>query len=324
MEKSKNSLFSPCFQGPEILLRSQGLLNDQGKPRLNVAQGYFRRAENQDDDELLESMYVYWRDLPEFMVLRSQMVNPRTYASEWSYVAVKCSKRGNDVYRQRVKRRLDWLASSENVEFFNVQDCTTEKKVFSSALWLTLTYDIKRCSRLEAIENIGKEWNGFLSALRQKYGKVSVLRTWECSEKGYPHIHAVLLFKEAKFSVFPHLSEDQDGKEKLTFRIKEKDAIASLWHSHVDAQANEKAVQLHEEISNKDVVSLGFSKGSQNDVSFMVVSQKRVLCQWRLQGPDLRLDTCYAQLKDGLLSESARRIARAPVGMGSCWCFLGF
>jgi hypothetical protein len=42
------------------------------------------------------------------------------------------------------------------------------------------------------------------------------------------------LFQNAKFSVFPHFSEKEG---KLTFRIKEKDEIGSLWHSHVDVQA---------------------------------------------------------------------------------------
>ncbi|MCJ7482949.1 MAG: hypothetical protein MUO31_08285 [Thermodesulfovibrionales bacterium] len=217
-----------------IRFQELGLLSGSGKPRLNVAQGYFRRAENENDLDLLEGLYVYWRDLSEYLVLRSLLVNPRTLASQWSYVAVKCSKRGNDIYRSRVKRRLDWLADGENVQFFDVTDFTPNKRVHSSAIWLTLTYNVERCSRFDAIENIGKEWNAFISALRQKYGKISVLRTWECSEKGYPHIHAILLFQEAKFSVFPHFSEKEG---KLTFRIKEKDEIGSLWHSHVDVQA---------------------------------------------------------------------------------------
>ena len=219
---------------PGCLFQELGLLNEVGKPRLNVARGYFIRAENEDDLGLLESLYVYWRDLHEYLVLRSLQVNPKTFASQWTYVAVKCSKRGNDVYGSRIKRSLDWLSDGENVKFFDVTDFTANKEVYSSAIWLTLTYDIERCSRFDAIENIGKEWNTFISALRQKYGKISVLRTWECSEKGYPHIHAILLFQNAKFSVFPHFSEKEG---KLTFRIKEKNEIASLWHSHSDIQA---------------------------------------------------------------------------------------
>jgi len=217
--------------------RELDLLSSEGKPRLAAAHGFFRRGKN-EDQELLESLYVYWRDLPEFMVLRHESMNPRTFSSEWDYVAVKCSKRGNDVYASRVKRRLNWLSNCENVQFFDVSDFSTVKKVFTSALWVTLTWDTKRVSRLEAWEKeISFDFNRFISALRRKYGRISALRTWEASAKGYPHVHAVLLFHEAKFSVFPHLAKDEEGKEKLTFRISEKDQIASYWHSHVDVQA---------------------------------------------------------------------------------------
>ncbi len=219
---------------PGVRLQQLGLLNEDGKPRLNVAQGFFNRAENQDELELLEELFVYWRDLNEFLVLRSLQVNPRTMASIWSYVGVKCSKRGNDVYRRRVKRTLNWLSDTENVTFFEPKDFSVKKKVYSSALWLTLTYDVKRCSRAQAIVKVGEEWNRFLSGLRRKYGQISVLRTWETSEKGYPHIHAIVLFSDARFSVVPWVSREEG---RFTYRIEEKGDIAGLWHSHVDIQA---------------------------------------------------------------------------------------
>jgi len=70
--------------------------------------------------------------------------------------------------------------------------------------------------------------------LRRKYGKISYLRVWEAYESGYPHVHVVMFFEEARFSVFPHWSEKEN---KLTFRIKEKREISQFWHSHVDIQA---------------------------------------------------------------------------------------
>lgn len=219
-------------------LQELGLLNGSGKPRLkwarSVLQGVFNRLENIEDLELLEELFVYWRDLPEFMVLRSVQTHPKTMASVYRYVGVKCSKRGNDVYRRRVKRSLNWISDTENVSFFDAKDFTVDKKVYSQALWLTLTYDIKRCSRAAAIEKVGEEWNRFLSGLRRKYGQISVLRTWETSEKGYPHIHAIVLFSDAKFTVFPWMSREQG---QFSYRIEEASQISSLWHSHVDVQA---------------------------------------------------------------------------------------
>ena len=211
--------------------RELGLLSESGKPRLNVAQGYFK---NLDDTELLEELYVFWRDFPEYMVLRCLRVNSKTFSSEWDYIAVKCSKRGNDIYALRVKKRLDWLSKTENVKFFDSKDFKADKKVYSQALWITLTYDTKRSSKTEAWKNIGVEWSRFTHALRKKYGKISILRTWESSEKGFPHIHAILLFHEAKFEVFPYFSVKEG---KFSYRIKNKHEIAGLWHSFVDIQA---------------------------------------------------------------------------------------
>jgi hypothetical protein len=229
-------------------------LNGSGKPRLNVAQGFFNRSENQDELDLLEELFVFWRDLPEFMVLRTNQVNPKTMASVWSYVGVKCSKRGNDVYQRRVKRRLDWLSSMENITFFDLSDFYDErgrarmdKEVYSSALWVTLTYDAKRCSRAKAMENIGPEWNRFLAGVRSRFGQVSVLRSWETSSRGMIHVHACLLFKEARFQVEPWLSENDANETHLTFRLKNRDqrkAIKDLWHSHVDVQAVSSTKQL--------------------------------------------------------------------------------
>lgn len=45
-------------------------------------------------------------------------------------------------------------------------------------------------------------FNRFVSALRAKYGKVSIIRTWEGFESGYPHVHMVVLFHDHEFPVF--------------------------------------------------------------------------------------------------------------------------
>jgi len=141
--------------------------------------------------------------------------------------AVKCAKRGNDVYVSRVKSRFRGVCRrSEDLTFFNPKDRGHKE---TSALWVTLTYDTKRCSYSEAWENIGIEFNGFMSYIRRHFGKVSCCRVFESFENGHPHIHCILLFKEHSFSVL----RDARGQ----FRIHEKDIIADGWHSNVDVKA---------------------------------------------------------------------------------------
>jgi hypothetical protein len=141
--------------------------------------------------------------------------------------AVKCSKRGNDVYRFRVYRRFKGLASlSEKLVFFNPKDREIKK---TRALFVTFTYDPKRCSYNDAWYSIGVDFNRSMAYIRKRFGKVSCCRVFEAYNNGYPHIHAVLLFEEKEFSVF----RDRKGK----FRIHEKEIFAEGWHSFVDVQA---------------------------------------------------------------------------------------
>ncbi len=141
--------------------------------------------------------------------------------------AVKCAKRGNDVYRSRVKSRFRGLRRfSENIVFFNPKD---RGKKETCALWVTLTYDTKRCLYGEAWEKIGVEFNGFMSYLRRNFGEISSCRVFESFENGHPHIHCIVIFKEHSFSVF----RDSKGQ----YRVREKEIIAQGWHSNTDVKA---------------------------------------------------------------------------------------
>jgi hypothetical protein len=148
---------------------------------------------------------------------KNEIVNYRL-PIESDYFALKCSKRGNDVYRHRVYRRFKQLASLiEQTIFFNRKSRRKNKK--TKALFVTLTYDTKLCSFEEAWRNIGEEFNRFMSLARKHFGKVACCRVFEAFGNGFPHIHCVLLFEEKEFNVF----RDKKGK----FRIKEKELLAA-------------------------------------------------------------------------------------------------
>ena len=154
------------------------------------------------------------------------LVGKQAFKSE--VFAVKCSKRGNDVHRHRVHSRFKGLSSlAKNTVFFNPKDRGGLKK--TRALFLTLTYDTKRCSFSDAWRNIGVEFNRFRSYICKKFGNVSCFRVFEAYDNGHPHIHCILLFEEKEFKVF----RDKKGQ----FRIKEKDVVAAGWHSHTDVKA---------------------------------------------------------------------------------------
>jgi len=88
---------------------------------------------------------------------------------------------------------------------------------------------LKHCSFSDAWQNIGVEFNRFMSHVRKKFGKVSCCRVFEAYSNGHPHVHCILLFQEKQFKVF----RDKKGQ----FRVKEKGVIEEGWHSHTDVKA---------------------------------------------------------------------------------------
>jgi hypothetical protein len=213
--------------------RELGLLDENGKLRLLPAQRWF---ENEGSYGLLPEVFESWRDFDEYLVLR--------YHSETEkplIVGVKAAKRGNDVYVRRLSQRLRFIRQNyRNERFFSLTDFTTEKKIETGLLWVTLTWDPRLFSHRQAWRvEIGKRWNRYISGLRRKYGKILVLRSWESTKQGYPHVHALLMFETARFHVFPWLEKPQKGapEARFTFRIQEKDEVASGWPFLVDVQA---------------------------------------------------------------------------------------
>jgi len=224
-----------------------------GNIRLSRIRDYLTTP-TQYDVDLMQEIYLKWVTSPEALLL--QGINFET--QEKRMIGVKCSKRGNNVFNRRLDKKLSFLEGlkSEGLEFFDSADFTANKRVFSSALWVTLTFDSKICSLDEAWRRIENDWNKFLTNLRNRYGKITPLKFIQAfpgkkqGKRGdafaYPHIHAVLLFKEAKFSVYPQLVEKNDIDDdkvnrevSLRYRIHEKDDLVSQgkYHSNVDVQA---------------------------------------------------------------------------------------
>ena len=152
--------------------------------------------ENFSVDEIVEK-YKEWVSENTYMIL-----------SKWNkekgkndVFAIKCSKRGNDIYRHRVKQRFVGLSQkSEQLEFFNPKDRSNDKT--TCALWTTLTYDTKLCSYKEAWEQIGIEFNAFMAHIRRNFGKVSTLSSVRVLRKRLPPHSLHLAFSRTHFQGF--------------------------------------------------------------------------------------------------------------------------
>lgn len=208
-----------------------GLLKN-GKPRLVCARSYFLDLMDLDFKGLRD-YYKTWRDLTEFLVLQKQDWSKLESTGKVSRqtIAVKCAKRGNDVYWWRVGKRLRGLKEIEDVEFFNRKARGSMK---SRAVFVTLTYDTKLSSVQVAWIQEGISWNRWISNLRDKFGEISYIRCFESFVNGYPHIHALLVFKDHEFNVFRQYSKTE---KKYVFRVQEKAVFESSWDSNVDVRA---------------------------------------------------------------------------------------
>jgi len=143
----------------------------------------------------------------------------------------KLSKRGNDVYRFKIRTKFkplgDLCTVSEKHPFLTGR---TDK---CNILFLTLTYNPKLKSMTDAWHDIGTDYNLFITKMRQQYGNIKVLRCFEAMPtSGYPHIHAILCFDDHNFIVNKKLAK-RDNKHHYQVSNTSLQSIQDKWHSYV-------------------------------------------------------------------------------------------
>lgn len=234
-DESHPSEATPLRSRGEIEPRLGGsryLYNDKGKPRLKYAQQYFLEdRKGVLSFEELRDFYEAWRDFDEFMVLQKQTLEGGEVKRK--NIAVRLSKRGNDVYWSRVGKRLSRIRNIKNVTLFSRENIKR-----SRVLHVTLTFDTKLCSVGEAWERIGQDFNRWISAMRRKYGRISYFRDWEAFANGFPHVHLLMIFHDYDFRVFRTQKYDEEkGRRRTVWRVSEKSEFEIGWHSFVDVEA---------------------------------------------------------------------------------------
>ena len=183
------------------------------KPRLSHYRGLLS-YDNPDIHTIVEG-YTDWVSQDEYLIFRRE--NVHTFEKDWK--AVKASKRGNDVYVNRVKNRLRHLSSIPDVKCFDYNDRSKRHK--TRVLFVTLTY--RRDDPLNVVwDKVGVDFNRYVAGLKRRYGrKILIIRTFEAQRDGYVHIHAVLYFQEYEFETFFY-----NGR----WRITERDDVIHNWH----------------------------------------------------------------------------------------------
>jgi len=218
------------------------VMDERGRPRLKQARREILPLHVSSIPVLGEAFDI-WQTFDEYMVLRDMDLK----TGEINYFGVKCSKRGNDVFVNRMKKKLGFLKKFNGVEAFSTEAFTYKHRIKVGPpvlLWATLTYDSKRCRLDQAWNNYMKEFNILITKLRQKYGRI-----WYISfpqpfpgdglARGYPHMHILFMFMDTSFEIFRHMEQNSVGGLQLVYRVHEKDEIHEVggWHSFMDIKA---------------------------------------------------------------------------------------
>jgi len=196
----------------------------RGVPRLKLLREAV--AEFNAGLDVLVDTYEEWVSVREFIRLRV-FYDDDVKPSE--IITLECRKRGNGLYRWWVRQRLRSLNNLEDIEFFNPRDRGGGKT--TRVLFITLTYDTKRCDYKTAWENIGREFNRWLSAVRRRLGKVGVFRVFEATKNGYPHIHLILITE----TPIPVVNRRYGNTWRIPREFQR--VFVDNWHSFVDIQA---------------------------------------------------------------------------------------
>jgi hypothetical protein len=150
------------------------------KPRLKYA-----RSTCGEDLYLINQSYHEWVQFDEFLPLHYE----RIQTGEHFVKLVKCSKRGNDVYSWRVKKRIPDIDSSADLVY--------DDEVSSQFVFVTFEFNSHEIDCFGSWVEAPEDLNRAMANIRKAYpGVKMVMRSFEAHSSGYIHAHVLLMFPE--------------------------------------------------------------------------------------------------------------------------------
>lgn len=211
------------------------ICDDRGKPRLKIARKKIleriKYYNNSMFIDVVRHAYLQWVNFDEFLLFEHERTGERIF--------VKCSKRGNDVYRFRTKKRLNEIVKyldALGLVYFDFSKRPFHVK--SPLVFCTLTYSPDFIAKDWV--NVGVEFNKFMSRLKKRYPGIKVLaRSFQAQSNGSVHIHAVLYVDLLNYKNFFHGFRCKNRYGEITYRLDNsvRDFFASCWkHGFSDFQ----------------------------------------------------------------------------------------
>jgi len=215
----KRRVESLRYESIEEIPNYTDYLNKFGEVRRENVEGRFDLNDKEHQDMLI-CLYRHWLKDDNYILLECKTDKATTY------VAKKCSKRGNDVDMRYAERRLKWVAA--NISSYADHNQTRALKITPTLNPKKFNNDINREWDIG-----GKHWNRFISALKKKYGKLLTLKGVEAHKSGQPHMHTIICFKKKRWLV---VGQDDKGKWRIPYAMKSE--LQRLWKlGFIDVQA---------------------------------------------------------------------------------------
>lgn len=166
--------------GAKIASSASANQSYQQKPRLNYA-----RQICGEDLQLISREYHRWVEFDEYLPMHFE----HAITGEHYVFLGKCSKRGNDVYSWRVKKRIPKIESSADLVY--------DDHVRSQFVFATFEFNSWKIDCFGSWVEAPAELNHAMARLRKKHpGVKMVMRSFEAHSSGYIHAHVLLMFPE--------------------------------------------------------------------------------------------------------------------------------
>jgi hypothetical protein len=170
--------------------------------------------------DLVVKHYKEWVTVPFYIVVSGY----NEHTNEYEYACFRSPKRGDERYARKLLSRFEGLSKTiPNVTSFKFGE-RDRKKIASPCVFVTLTYDPSVCTIEESWLNAGKDLDRWITRLRRRLGKISVVRVFEAHESGYCHIHALLYFRGRSWRGF-RWDGWKNGKRVTKYRVDEVELL---------------------------------------------------------------------------------------------------
>jgi hypothetical protein len=167
----------------------------------------------EDEIQIAEHAFAEWMNEPVYLVMEHEKRMPDGNWKKKRF-CVRASKRGNDVYRRRLKHRFRNVKHlfPELIDDHHSRDRT-------NILFITTEYNENEITLGDSWENSSRDMHDFFCRLRKRNGPFLCIPTYCALDNGYVHCHVLVVFVNKTFPIRKWISTKGKNKGKWSWRL---------------------------------------------------------------------------------------------------------